>query len=47
MFWRISTADPVIFVAIAALMLAVALAAAWVPARRITRIDPQRALRCE
>ena len=47
MFWRISTADPVIFVAIAALMLAVALAAAWVPARRVTRIDPQRALRCE
>jgi len=47
MFWRISTADPVIFVAIGSLMLAVALAAAWIPARRVTRIDPQQALRYE
>lgn len=47
MFFRMTTAEPLVFVGIAALMLAVALSAAWVPARRVTRIDPQRALRCE
>jgi ABC-type lipoprotein release transport system permease subunit len=31
----------------AALMLAAALAAAWVPVQRVTRIDPQQALRYE
>jgi ABC-type antimicrobial peptide transport system permease subunit len=46
-FFRMTTADPLVFVAIAALMLAVALGAAWVPARRVTRLDPQRALRYE
>jgi putative ABC transport system permease protein len=47
MFFRMASAEPLIYVAIATLMLAVALAAAWVPARRVTRIDPQQALRCE
>jgi len=28
-------------------MLAAALVAAWVPVHRVTRIDPQQALRCE
>jgi ABC-type antimicrobial peptide transport system permease subunit len=47
MFFRMTSAEPLVYVAIAALMLTVALAAAWVPARRVTRIDPQIALRCE
>jgi len=47
MFWRISTAEPALFAAIAALMGAAALVAAWVPAHRVTRIDPQQALRYE
>jgi hypothetical protein len=47
MFFRMTTAEPVVFVGIASLMLAVALSAAWIPARRVTRIDPQRALRWE
>jgi putative ABC transport system permease protein len=47
MFFRMTTAEPLVFVAIAALMLAVAMTAAWLPARRVTRIDPQQALRCE
>jgi len=47
MFFRMSTAEPLVFVGIAVLMLVVALSAAWVPARRVTRIDPQQALRCE
>jgi putative ABC transport system permease protein len=45
MFWRMTSADPVVLGGIAALMLAVALVAAWVPVHRVTRIDPQHALR--
>jgi putative ABC transport system permease protein len=47
LFFRMAGADPLVFVGVAALMLAVALGAAWVPARRVTRIHPQQALRCE
>jgi len=42
-----TSADPLVFSAIAALMLAAALGAAWVPVHRVTRIDPQQALRYE
>jgi putative ABC transport system permease protein len=45
MFWNMTSADPVVLGGIAALMLAVALFAAWVPVHRVTRIDPQHALR--
>ena len=45
MFWRMTSADPVVLGGIAMLMLAVALVAAWVPVHRVTRIDPQHALR--
>jgi ABC-type lipoprotein release transport system permease subunit len=34
-----------VMAAIAVLMLTVALFAAWVPVHRVTRIDPQQALR--
>jgi putative ABC transport system permease protein len=47
MFWQMTSADPLVFSAIAALMLAAALGAAWVPVHRVTRIDPQQALRYE
>jgi len=46
-FWRMTVADPVVLGAISVLMLAAALAAAWVPVHRVTRVDPQRALRYE
>jgi putative ABC transport system permease protein len=46
-FWRLTTVDPVVMGAIASLMLAAALVAAWVPVSRVTRIDPQQALRYE
>ncbi len=46
-FWQMTSADPLVFSAIAALMLAAALVAAWVPVQRVTRIDPQQALRYE
>jgi predicted permease len=45
MFWNLTSADPLVLGAIAALMLTVALFAAWVPVHRVTRIDPQQALR--
>jgi putative ABC transport system permease protein len=45
LFWRITTVDPFVMAAIAAVMLVVALVAAWVPVNRVTRIDPQSALR--
>jgi putative ABC transport system permease protein len=45
MFWNMTHADPIVLGAIAAMMLAVALFAAWVPVHRVTRIDPQQALR--
>ena len=47
MFWQMTSADPVVFAGISALMLAAALGAAWVPVHRVTRIDPQQALRYE
>ena len=45
MFWHITSADPLVMGGIATLMLVVALVAAWVPVHRVTRIDPQSALR--
>jgi ABC-type antimicrobial peptide transport system permease subunit len=45
MFWRMTVADPLVLGAISLLMLVVALTAAWVPVHRVTRIDPQTALR--
>ena len=39
--------DPVVFAAAAAALLAVAVVASWVPARRASRVDPQIALSVE
>ena len=45
--YRISSTDPVTFIAVALLLGTVALFACWLPARRIAGINPMDALRCE
>ncbi len=45
--FEVSTLDPVTMCAVALLMILVALAAAWLPARRAAAVDPLVALRAE
>jgi predicted permease len=45
--FEVSALDPVTFCAVPVLMLLLALAAAWIPARRAASVDPMEALRSE
>jgi predicted permease len=47
LLFEVSTADPLTFGMVSALLFAVGLAACYVPARRATRVDPLMALRIE
>jgi putative ABC transport system permease protein len=47
MLFSVSRTDPVTYVSVVALLVAVAVAAAWFPARRAAGVDPTIALRAE
>jgi predicted permease len=47
MLFGVSATDPLTFAAVVALLLAVALLACWIPARKAMRVDPMAALRHE
>ena len=47
LLFQVSPRDPMAFIAAAAVLLLVSLAACLVPARRATQVDPTEALRCE
>jgi ABC-type antimicrobial peptide transport system permease subunit len=45
--FEVDPADPLVYIAVAGMLLLVAELASWFPARRATRIDPVIALRIE
>jgi predicted permease len=47
LLYNVAPGDPLTISAVTILLLTVAMCACWIPARRATRIDPLRAIRCD
>jgi putative ABC transport system permease protein len=47
LLFEVSATDPFTYAAVAGVLLAVALLACWLPARRASGVDPTEALRAE
>jgi putative ABC transport system permease protein len=47
LLFEVSTTDFSTFAGVSGLLIAVAVVACWIPARRASRVDPMVALRCE
>ena len=47
LLFNVNSRDPLTYAGVAILLALVAMCAAWIPARRASRVDPMTALRAE
>jgi putative ABC transport system permease protein len=47
LLFGVSSTDPLVFMDVTLLLIAIAMLACWLPARRAAKIDPMGPLRCD